>query len=171
MERANSFLFFAAFPFALCGTALILAPSSALAETLDLTSFRVSEIAALQANGANSFSGEVSWNPTYFFSQSIFILANVGGSLFKGVSSDFVVTEYEVLAGITFLDNLEVEAGAGAQTWFDSNSTNPLLSTDLAWKLSQKQLGFIDRVFVGYSAWMLPGNLTHEIKLGIGVAF
>ena len=120
----------------------------------------------------NIFTGEASWRPTYLLSNLFAVRGNLGFSLLKDSSDDskYLALSYSALISCSQLDPFLLEAGVGAQTWFSHGGTNPLISAEVARKLDLKLPLPIDRVFVGYSAYLLSASLTHEIKAGVGFA-
>jgi hypothetical protein len=128
-------------------------------------------IVVVQGSGGNTFSGIVSWNPTFNLTPSWAVRGNLGMSVFKGTGR-FFVAEYELLGAYSGLPiPLMLEAGAGAQTWFGNGGTSFIASANGAWKLKTPVARFIDRVYAGYTACFFTDDLTHQIRAGIGLSF
>ena len=136
--------------------------------TSHILSFRLSEVTALQETG-NSFSGAFSWNPEFSLSRILGVVGNLGVSQYKSPSSTFLVTEYQLLLSIFRQKSWSGEIGGGIQTWFDTSTSAPAVSSNIIWRpFAWKERRFPNRVYLGYTAFLLNNNFTNEIKVGVG---
>lgn len=152
--------------------------STASASKLEFLNFRAAQISGFQ-DGGTAFSAELSWNPTYWFSEKIGIVGNFGATILPkgsgGVSADtnFFASEYELRAAYNVNSSVLVELGGGAQTWFTETdpptSTSALASLTGSYKLTNKFF-MIDRVFAGYSS-IFSDPITHMFKAGVQATF
>jgi len=150
---------------------LALTSASALAADSGLTfmHFQANGYGAFQDAGGNTFSGQISWNPQYGLSDSLYLRGNLGATLLKSTfDSKFLATNYQVLAGYR-LGSFGLEAGGGAQTWFDNGGTAAIVSANVPWSFDKPLLGLFDRVFAGGSMFLLS-NTTYEARLGVGIS-
>ena len=63
-----------------------------------------------------------------------------------------------------------IEAGGGAQSWINNGGTHGVLSGNLVWRSHSKIFGLVDRIFAGYSRYLINGG-ADEIRAGVGVSF
>jgi hypothetical protein len=155
---------------ALCAAAPAYAETTEVApegKTLSLLEFRANGYFAMQEGGGDTITGQISWNPTYSFGR-VSVRGNLGVGLLKGSFEDkFISINYQALAHVGVLGGFGVEAGGGMQTWMDNGGTHPIFSGNLVYDLKWMVL---NRVFAGYSYFLLPNNATQEIRLGIGIS-
>jgi hypothetical protein len=149
----------------------LLLPFTAGAKGNDWLVFRLQEFTAIQQFG-QSTSGEVSWNPLFALGHGFGVRANVGGTMLKGFPDRFLAAEYEARLSYRLFRSLTVEAGGGAQTWFQKNGgTSPMVSAAVSWMFFRKLSWLRAGVTAGYSLFLLKDNLTHEARLGVALAF
>jgi hypothetical protein len=135
--------------------------------------FQVAGIFAMQDPNSYEFTGEISWNPTVCLSNLFCLRGNFGLSESKNQNisnTSFLVTDYELLTAF-YVDSGFLELGGGVQNWPGNGGIIPAFSGNLAWPLRKSILGFIERFFVGYTLCLSSYEITHEIKIGFGVAF
>lgn len=121
---------------------------------------------ATQASGGNVISGQASWNPTVDLA-ALYVRGSLGLAVLKNAfGGKFLSTHVQGLAGMSLFWNFSIEAGGGVQTWVSNGGTNPILTGHLVKNLSW--FGSINRLFAGYSRYLLSGNTTSEFKLGVG---
>jgi hypothetical protein len=136
--------------------------------------FQVNGFMGFQPGNGYSFAPEVSWNPTFQLSPLVSLRGNIGLTALRNTNDSsqvFLVSEYEAFAAF-FVDDGYLGLGGGAQSWTDSNGgINPLLALDIGWPLPKPFLGVLERLFLGYQLYFSSPRVTHEFKLGIGVAF
>ena len=128
--------------------------------------FQANGIGVTQAAGGNSYSGQLSWNPTVGMGP-IALRGDLGLTLLKSTfDSKFTVIDYQLLLKYDLLGPISIEGGGGLETWVNNGGTHLVLSGNLVWGL--KFLSIFDRIFAGYSRFFLSGNATNEFKLGVG---
>jgi hypothetical protein len=150
---------------------LLLVPFAAGAMDIDWCVFRAQQFTAIQQFG-QSFSGEVSWNPLFDLGKGFGVRGNVGGTILKGFPDQFVAAEYEARLSYAVTRTLAVEAGGGAQTWFQkTGGTSPLVSAAVSWMFFRKFSWLRAGVTAGYSLFLPKDNATHEARLGVALAF
>jgi hypothetical protein len=137
-------------------------------ENIKKMDFRAAGI-YLTNNTGNSFSSELSWNPSYAFTSDWTLLGNIGVSPLKGKSGTFIMSEFGVLGGYKINQSFEVEAGAGLQAW-SGQSTASMINVNALWNIGTPYLGLFDRLFVGYSLVNQDAS-TSEFKIGITMSF
>lgn len=137
-------------------------------ENIKKMDFRAAGIYLTNSAG-NSFSSELSWNPSYAFTSDWTLLGNVGVSPLKGKSGTFIMSEFGVLGGYKINQSYEVEVGAGLQAW-SGQSTASMINVNALWKLSTPYMGHFDRLFFGYSLVNQSAS-TSEFKIGITMSF
>ena len=143
--------------------------TSALAKNagLDLTNFRIGQISVFQ-KGGSTFSGILTWNPGINFTDMFGIRASIGATYLKAKSTDkFIALEYALLGTLTCGDFGTIEVGGGFQNWLENGGNRKLLEAGFVMPLKEHFLIF-DQIFAGYAAFLVPGNLTHEIRVGVG---
>ena len=146
------------------------APAAHAMPGISMMQFQGNGYAATQTGGGNVFTGQASWNPTMNLGV-IDVRGNVGAALMKnGFDSKFVSFNYQVLANYSIFSSLSVEAGGGLQTWMSNGGTHPIFSGNAVWGFPTKLFGYFNRIFAGYSKFLLTGNSTDEFRLGVGVA-
>ena len=150
---------------------LLLSPFTTCAKGNDWIVFRLCQLSVFQSVG-KSFSGEVSWNPCFNLSDRFGIRGNIGTMVLKGFPDKFAAAEYEALLSFSFNKSLAVEAGGGMQTWFqEAGGTSPVFSLNAAWMFFRKLPGVRAGIAAGYSLFLPEKNTTHEVKLGVALAF
>jgi hypothetical protein len=144
---------------------LVIAIHPARAEVA-LSSFEANGIGVMQSSGGNSYSGQVSWNPTMGLGD-FSLRGDLGLTLLKSTfDSKFTAIDYQVFLKYNFLGPWAVEGGGGLQTWVGNAGTHPILSGNLVWET--KFFSVCDRIFAGYSRYFLSSNGTNEYRLGLG---
>lgn len=134
--------------------------------------FRVNMIAAFQPNNANSYFGQVSWNPWLAVTEWFAFRGNVGITGFQANfpnREDFIVTEYQLFFSFANLGPITLEPGAGAQTWWGNGDSRLLLSVNVLVPVDEERLPWFRYLFFGYSGFFLPRNYTWQVKGGIEV--
>ena len=146
-------------------------PFTAGAKGNDWLVFRLQGSSAIQQFGM-SVSGAVSWNPLFALGHGFGVRGNVGGTILKGFPDRFLAAEYEARLSYAVTRTLAVEAGGGAQTWFQKNGgTSPMVSAAVSWMFFRKVHWLRAGVTAGYSLFLLKDNLTHEPRIGMVLAF
>ena len=138
-----------------------------------LAHFQINGLAGFQQDNGYTFAPQVSWNPTVRLDPLFALRGNLGLSMFKNSNTTdrlFLVTEYSIL-GMFSVDDGYLEIGGGAQTWAGNGGTQLLASGNIAWPLPKNFVPFLERIFIGYSAFFTSPRVTHEVKLGVGVGF
>jgi hypothetical protein len=136
---------------------------------LDLKGGRV--LGAYFANKNGGFGTTfLSWNPRYGNSNWS-LQANLGVAPLRNGSLYFLGFDYSLLAAVRAYRQFWVEASFGKQLWTDFQSHSPAVGSNLVYQLERKGPFFIDQLILGYSAYLLPDNLTSEIKVGVGIRF
>lgn len=145
------------------------------------TSIEVNQLVAVQSKEAYVATAEVSWNPTFFFSNALGLRGDLGLSLF--VSSDAAVAEGSKKYVPVYTSQLLLtghaweifgDIGGGLETWSHrASKLTPFaaLTANLGWAPRQRIMGLVDRIFVGYSAVFIDGLITREARAGVGVRF
>ena len=142
--------------------------SSSWETTTTLLNFRFAGLGAFQS-GASVYSLMLSWNPQVTMKNGSYLGFNLGGTeLTNSLAQNTFVLEYQGVLGGQFAGPVGLELGIGAQTWFNQGETDPLLSVSLFCRI---QRSVLDRVFLGYSAYLMSYFYTSEVKLGIGLSF
>jgi hypothetical protein len=150
---------------------LLLAPFTTGAKENDWLDFRLQAFAAVQQFG-QSVSGCVSWNPLFALGHGFGVRGNIGGTILKGFPDRFLAAEYEARLSYALFSTLTVEAGGGAQTWFQkTGGTSPMVSAALSWMFFRKLSWLRAGVTAGYSLFLLKDNLTHEPRFGVMISF
>jgi len=142
-----------------------------LAKGNDWHAFRVQDFAAIQEFGLCS-SGKVSWNPLFALGHGFGIRGNAGCAILKGFPDRFLAAEYEVRLSYAVSRTFTVEAGGGAQTWFQKNGgTSPMASAAVSRMFFRKLSWLRAGVTAGYSLFLPKDNLTHEPGVGVMISF
>lgn len=144
---------------------------SAGANGNELPVFRLQGFGVIQRFGECA-SGEVSWNPIFSLGSGFGIRGNIGAMLLKGFPDKFLAAEYEARLSYAFNGALAVEAGGGAQTWLQKTAgTSPVFSAGFSWIFFGTSSWLRSGITGGYSVFLPKDNLTHEIRLGVMLAF
>lgn len=150
---------------------LLSLPFTAGAKGNDGLVFRLQGLTVIQQFG-QSVSGFVSWNPLFTLGHGFGVRGNVGGTVLNGFPDRFMAAEYEARFSYSFNRYLSVEAGGGAQTWFQkSGGTSPMLSAAVSWIFFKKNPWLRAGIIAGYSVFLPKDNLTHEPLLGMVLEF
>ena len=144
---------------------------TAAAKGNDWLVFRLQGSSAIQQFGL-SVSGAVSWNPLFALGHGFGVRGNVGGTIFNGFPDRFLAAEYEARLSYAVTRTLAVEAGGGAQTWFQkTGGTSPMVSAAFSWTFFRKINWLRAGITGGYSLFLLKNNLTHEPGFGVMLSF
>lgn len=150
---------------------LLSQPFAVGAKGNDWLVFRLQGFAAIQQFG-KSVSGEVSWNPFFALGHGFGVRGNVGGTILNGFPDRFLAAEYDARLSYTLFRSLAIEAGGGAQTWFQKNGgTSPMFSAVISWIFFRKIQWLRVGITGGYSVFLPKDNPTHEPRLGMVLAF
>lgn len=159
-----------AFLAVLVGLAGLSLPRSARAESpLTLLSFQVGGLAVFPAGGVSgndSYTFQAAWTPL-ITAGPLGLRGEVGVAPLKtatGVS--YLQINFEGFFQFSLFPLIGLELGGGYQTLTKSLGSAGVLSANLTVSL----LGPIDRVYAGYSRFLL-GNDANQFKLGIGLVF
>jgi len=144
-----------------------------------LSDFQVGGIGGFQkGTGGNSFSPQLSWNPTWMLNPDYGLRGNVAANFFNlDTGGRFFAAELQVLVLYFLNQSLGLEAGAGTQTWFKvaGTITDLLFSFNVVLRNTPgsaffllKDFTFIDRFFAGYSYYAAPATV-HQFKIGVGL--
>ncbi len=162
---------------AICLT--ILAQSGLAPADVSLTSFEVAQVTTVQSSRAFVATGEVSWNPTYNFTEAFAVRSDLGVSVLKNVAAEdsedtpryFPTLSAELLLSASFAA-IFAEAGGGVSVWLDGKSTRvPSLSANVGWAPHKPLIGLIDRLFVGFTMLRFDSETTRALKIGSGIRF
>ncbi len=132
----------------------------------DILSFRANQLTVLQ-KGGKSYSGALSWAPGWDIDDTLGIRAMVGAALIKGVASNFLAIDGELLLTYSGFKPWGIEVGPGYQSWMGSGGGSGF-SANL---LGSYNLTDSFHLFAGYSPLFAPSNFTHELRVGAGIAF
>ncbi len=136
---------------------------------LSILQFQGNAYMATQKGGGNVISGQTSWNPTLEL-VALYVRGSLGLSVLKNAfGGKFLATHVQGLAGMDLFWNFSPEAGGGLQTWVGNGGTHPIITGHLVKNLNSPWFGSVNRLFAGYSHYLLSGNTTSEIKLGVGI--
>ena len=144
------------------------APVFAAIENLSYLDFRTNGIFVTNSTG-NSGSIEVSWNPSYELNSDWSVRGLVGAASLKGEDGTLMMTEYGVMGAYDFMPTWEVELGAGIQSW-SGQETSPMIATNVLKTLEAPLLGYVDRVFAGFSQ-VSHEESTSVFKVGVTATF
>lgn len=134
-------------------------------------SFRLGGIGVLQSGG-DGFSGIVTYNPAFKFSEVFGIRLNLGGTMLKDkIGTLQPVLEYTILASIQWSPSMVAELGGGQQNFISNGGTRNVLSANLIYTWEKNFLLLFDHLFVGYTAALIPTLFTHEVRAGLGINF
>lgn len=135
------------------------------------TYFQVGGIYAFQSASAYEFTGEISWNPTVCFSDTFCLRGNFGAAPLKNnnnANTSFVMGDFQLFTSF-YVDSGYFEAGGGGQYWAQNGNLVPVVSGNLA--IPIRGVPILERFFIGYTACFSTVQITHEFRLGLGVAF
>ena len=134
---------------------------------LSILGFRASQISIIQTDG-NLFSGAVAWTPAFWVNPTFGIRLSLGGFLSKSkVGDKGAVLDGEVLA-VYSMNSFAFEVGGGQQDFISNGGMRTVLTGNVAY---QTNLFIFDHVYFGYTAALIPTNLSHEFRLGVGTNF
>jgi hypothetical protein len=138
-------------------------PLQALDSPVKILSLQAGGVGVFQSGGGNSFSGTFAWTPIVEVA-GFGIRGELGASLLKANFGDkFLTFNYEAFLRIPIIPFFGLEGGGGFETWRGNGGTNPKFSANLIFKM----IG-LERIYVGYSRYFLPGTATNFIRAGIG---
>ncbi|MDH5717804.1 MAG: hypothetical protein OEZ22_09210 [Spirochaetia bacterium] len=141
---------------------------SAADKKIELLSFTVAPVLALQENGWAA-SGIFDFTPRYNIKDNLYFTPNIGlGILLNKKEDYFPLINAEMLIGIILSKKYSLEAGGGMQIWYDNGGINPAFSANFLYYPS-KQISVINRFFFGYTIVSLENIYTHEIRIGVGI--
>jgi len=142
------------------------------------TDFRANGISASNKVGS-TFSGEVSWHPSYVVDADWTVRGLLGLSQFKAAKDstgkagdNFLVTEFGVFGGYKINPQWEAELGLGSQSWAEAASTKSgsMVSANALYSLDQPLFGYFDKVFGGFSSVSFTETTT-VLKVGMTMNF
>lgn len=155
------------------------APPSAVAKEetpmpfyrMSLNSMRLVFLEALQAEGSIS-TAMMNWTPNYQLSNRIGIGADIGASVFSNENDvKFFVMEFAATGEYFWTPRWSSEVLLGTQVWYTSNYDPALMAgVGGAYHYAKKRLQYIDRLVFTYTP-VFQDEMTHEIKLGLGIKF
>ena len=130
----------------------------------DVWNFRISEIAVFQGSVAQ-YAPFFSWNPRYIFKGGDYVglllggtsLNNAAGQNFAAISTSFV------MGGRVGNSPIGFEGELGVQTWTGLGGTYPIMGANIYYGFDHT---IFERIFAGYSAYVMPGFYTSEVKIG-----
>ena len=135
------------------------------AEPLSLSTFQVNGIGVYQTSGGKSYSLQGAWIPS-LSAGGVGLRGELGATLLKSaIDTRFFVVNLEAFLQLPIIPSLfSIEGGGGLETWMGGNGgTHPILSIYAVFGL-----GIIERIYLGYSRFLLPGNNSNQWKLGLG---
>jgi hypothetical protein len=135
--------------------------------------FRAEGIVALQGQGGQSISPEVSWNPIFWTPSGLFSMrGRLGLVLFKSDASQlFPALDYELRGDLSLSPSFFFEAGAGGQTWAISRGgTRPVGALTFGYVDPFPGLSALHALLFGYRFFPVPNFPTHELSIGIEVS-
>ena len=96
----------------------------------------------------------------------------MGAFLFNSLApNNSAALEYQLTVGGMFYSSAWFELGGGAQSFLNGGNTAPLISGTFYFRFPDVILAVLDRAYVTYSAFLVPGLYTNELKLGFGITF
>ena len=135
---------------------------------ITLLGFQVNLLGVYQANESAVHTGQVAWIPSVGLGP-FGVRGEIGATLLKDrAGSRFLATNFEgfLTLGVIPLV-LTLEAGGGYAVWHSQNTSNPILSFYAVFSIPV----LLERIYVAYSRFMIPGAAANELKLGVGFKF
>jgi len=129
--------------------------------------FRIEGVGAM--GEGSSFSGLVSYLPSYGLIDNLDIKGNVGVSVYRGVDQLVPVVNTGLLISYRVVEMLALEVGGGAQTWSGSGSA-AMVNANVNWVPSSPILGSINKVVAGYSRVQFTAPVD-EVRVGVELNF
>lgn len=150
---------------------LALVSSNAFGLDYFLKSASLTNVTALQAD-KNTITGGLAWTPRLKFSEMFGARGNLGIVPYAAKDKSFqFFFDYEALFSFYFYEGWTLEAGTGAQTWFEKNETSVVATGMLTTDLSNKLFNLVHRAFLGYTYYFSKTNAAHEFLAGLGFDF
>ena len=132
-----------------------------------LLNVRVGSLNFFQKDG-NCFTGSLDILPTYGFSSTMAARLYAGGAIIKTKAAEKKpFFEYGGLFAYQFSSDASLEAGVGLSTFIDNGGSRLTFPVNYVHHGSP----LFNLFYVGYAAVLVPTNLTHEIRLGVGFGF
>jgi hypothetical protein len=115
--------------------------------------------------------GMVAWRPTLQLARRVQLRGLVGLHMLKDYKSSAAFVQVMDFEGFVALaaDGGYIELGGGMQSWQDAGS-GAAISVNLAAPFRRDHWFFLDRFFVGYTAY-LGSPVVHQGRMGFGLAF
>ena len=124
---------------------------------------------ALFQSGGNCFTGVIDWMPTYHFNSTFALRAYGGASLVKSkLGEKNPALEYGGLFSMQLSGDSSIEAGFGQTNFVSNGGTRSTVPVNY---VIRKPILFFNHIYAGYSAILIPTNLTHSIRIGVGTSF
>jgi hypothetical protein len=142
----------------------------AVMDRLELNRFRVAQISAFQAGG-DSYSGILSWEPSFDLANDFALRVRLGGSLFQGEDGLFPVLDTALMAAFWVQQEISLEAGPGAQVWFGEGGAHPSVHVGGVYHFDEKIIGIMSGVFFGYTGVFISDLFTQELRVGATLEF
>lgn len=140
-------------------------------KTFEPLAFRVSQFSVFQSGGRNSFSGFISWSPSFAISSLFSVGSSFGLSSLKAISgSRFLVWAAEGWVGIRE-GTVGGELGAGIQNWNGNGGSRLMGSATVHYFFKTPLSGVLDRLFLTYSYFASSPDPSHQLRLGFGLHF
>lgn len=146
--------------------ALMVGTLAARAEGFSYMDFRANGLMVNNSTG-DSFSGELSWHPSYEVAADWKVVGLVGFAPLKGDGETIIMSEFGVAANYAFLPSWSAELGLGSQAWSGNSSvSSSMVNANVFWGFDQPFFGLVDKLFVGVSS-VNHEKKTTEIKVGV----
>ena len=138
-------------------------------------SLEISGIYVTQGANQNSTSAEAAWTPAFRINSSLAVRGNFGVAALRandiyGNQTTFTMIDVEALFRYYLTPDWDLDIGGGIQTWVNQGGGNGVVSANLGYDLTSPWLGFVDRLFDGYSDAFQNVN-ANEFRAGFGLNF
>ncbi len=143
-------------------------------ERFSLLEIRLGALGAIQNATNYSITGFVNWTPKVRLFDENYLRASLG--LFplrnsNNTNQNFYVIDAQLFVGFP-IDSGLLELGGGLQSWGGGNGGNhPVVGGNILWPLGNLGIDLLDHFFLGYTAYFGTPFISHEISMGVGVAF
>ena len=135
---------------------------------LSLGVIRAGQLSFFQTDG-NCFTGIVDWMPAFHLGSTFALRAMAGGTLIKTKSEE--TKPYIEVGGLLSMalgTDFSLEGGVGLANFVQNGGARLMVPVNA---VSRVNWGMIGHLALGYAAVLIPTNLTHEIRLGVGTSF
>ena len=131
-----------------------------------------SQVSIIQPSGGNTFSGALTWAPSWEAFAGWTLRLDAGAALLKGRSKTFIAPRGQLFVQHALNASLKGELGGGMQDWTLSQPATSTSSFMYLMASGNIRYRFSDLLepFAGYSSIFQSGALAHEFRLGVGVS-